>query len=195
LHDDIGQRIALLAIELDKLRARGGEAGHVAATLFNDSKEISASLRDLSHNLHSTGVEMLPLATALAALCKDFNHAHPLLHVTFSEEPVPAALPYDVKLCFYRIAQESLQNVVKHSRASAVFMHLAVIGGNLKLAVIDNGIGFDVDTGRTMGLGIRSMRERLRLIGGTFRVESSHGTGTKVEASLFLEKSLLSEVA
>jgi PAS domain S-box-containing protein len=193
LHDDIGQRIALLAIELDRLKAQGGAADGPITKLLRDSKEISASLRDLSHNLHSTGVEVLPLATALRAFCKDFNNGHPDLHVTFSEEPVPAVLPYDVKLCFYRIAQECLQNVVKHSSASAVFLHLAVVGGNLKLTVIDNGVGFDVAKGRTLGLGIRSMRERVRLLGGTFRVESQEGAGAKIEASLFLEGSILSE--
>ena len=193
LHDDIGQRLALLAIELDRLQAQSGTANGPITKLLQDSKEISASLRDLSHNLHSTGVEVLPLATALRAFCKDFNNGHPDLHVTFSEEPVPAVLPYDVKLCFYRIAQESLQNVVKHSAASAVFIHLAVVGGNLKLTLIDNGIGFDVAKGRALGLGIRSMRERLRLLGGTFRVESQEGAGTKIEASLFLEESLASD--
>jgi signal transduction histidine kinase len=74
-----------------------------------------------------------------------------------------------------------------------VFIHLAVVGGNLKLTLIDNGIGFDVAKGRALGLGIRSMRERLRLLGGTFRVESQEGAGTKIEASLFLEESLASD--
>jgi PAS domain S-box-containing protein len=186
LHDDIGQRIALLAIELEKLREQGGTPATVAAKLLNDSKAIGASLRDLSHNLHSTGVEVLPLGTALRAICKDFNSGHPELHVTFSEEQVPPELPHDIKLCFYRITQECLQNVSKHSAATAVFLHLAASGENLRLTVIDNGVGFDVHKGASFGLGLRSMRERLRLLGGTFRVESQPGAGAKIEAHLSL---------
>jgi signal transduction histidine kinase len=183
----------LLTIELDKLKSQAGTSEGPITKLLRDSKEIASSLRDLSHNLHSTGVEVLPLATALRALCKDFNSSHPQLHVTFSDKPVVADLSYDVKLCFYRIAQEALQNVAKHSGATAAFMHLAVAGGNLKLTIIDNGVGFDVVRDRIQGLGIRSMRERLRLLGGTFRVESQEGAGAKVEASLLLDESLPSE--
>jgi PAS domain S-box-containing protein len=192
LHDDIGQRIALLAIELEKLREQGGAQGQIATKLLGDSKAIGASLRDLSHNLHSTGVEVLPLGTALRAICKDFNSSHCELHVTFSDEQVPHELSHDVKLCFYRITQECLQNVTKHSAATAVFIHLATIGERLRLTVIDNGVGFDVNKGSTFGLGLRSMRERLRLLGGDFRVESQPGAGTKLEASLPLEEPTIS---
>jgi PAS domain S-box-containing protein len=184
LHDDIGQRIAVLAIELETLQANKGHVGQMASKLYSDTKEIAASLRAISHNLHSTGLEVLPIGTALKALCKDFSFGQPSIRTTFSEGGVPTTLSHDAKLCVYRVAQEALQNISKHSGASQVRMELTARGDRLDLTISDNGHGFDVGERADLGLGLSSMRERLKALGGLMIIRSAPGKGTTIDASL-----------
>jgi PAS domain S-box-containing protein len=185
LHDDVGQRLALLAIELDELREHlDPSLQRTVVALLQAAKDTSESVREISHNLHSAGLDLLPLGTGLKALCRDFNHQDSL-DICFSEHDVPATLPQDVKLCFYRIAQEALQNIAKHSRARTAIMNLTTVENKLVLTVIDDGIGFSHQPYFT-GLGLTSMRERLRLLGGGLKVVAGPGEGTKIEASIEL---------
>ena len=103
------------------------------------------------------------------------------IHITFTHETVPARVQPELTLCLFRVAQEALQNALKHSRARTVSMHL--LGGPtaLTLTIVDDGIGFDVDAAWGVGLGLVSMRERLDAINGTFEIRSEPGAGTSLE--------------
>ena len=98
---------------------------------------------------------------------------------------MPTDLPADISLCLYRIIQESLGNVVRHSQASAARVELVTDTDGLKLTITDNGQGFDINEAkRTDGLGLVSMEERMRLLQGRIEVDSSPGQGTRVEATV-----------
>ncbi len=106
---------------------------------------------------------------------------------TFTHENVPAAIPPDLTLCLFRIAQEALQNALKHSQAENVSVHLSGNSHSLTLTVADDGVGFVVDEVWGRGLGLVSMGERVDAFGGTFTVQSSPRGGTRLEANVPLE--------
>jgi|SRR5947209_6614535 len=112
------------------------------------------------------------------------------MKIIFNDERIPSTLPNDVSLCLYRVAQESLQNVVKHSGASNVSVDLKRTGGQLTLTIADNGVGFNVnERGIRDGLGLISMKERLRAVNGTVGVDSTVGSGTKVVVTVPIDHS------
>ncbi|MGE5358266.1 MAG: ATP-binding protein [Bacteroidales bacterium] len=185
LHDDLQQRLALLAIELDGIALGHAELApeHIAdraRDLWRQANEISTELHNLSHRLHPTRLEALGLLATVQGYCRELSKLG--LKVTFKHHAVPTLVPPDVALCVFRIVQESLQNVMKHSGASEAGVTMSADGQRLELVVSDSGRGFDV-TGalNTGGLGLVSMRERLHLVGGTMRIRSVPGRGTDVE--------------
>jgi signal transduction histidine kinase len=127
-------------------------------------------------------LEQLGLVAAVRGLCKELGHNQGL-PIDFSHADLPEAIPPDVALCLYRIAQEALRNVVKHSGAASAIVALHVQGSSICLEVRDNGNGFDsaAVTGQG-GLGLVSMRERLRLVEGELVIESTRAVGTRLEA-------------
>jgi len=180
LHDDVSQQLSLLAIDLAMMH------GRVPTPLQEMIDEVAArvesivkSVHDLSHQLHPYKLQLIGLVPAVQDLQSAVSQTG--IRITFTHETVPARLPQDLSLCLFRIVQEALQNVLKHSRARAVSMHL--IGGPtaLTLAIVDDGIGFDIDTTWGNGLGLVSIRERLDAIGGTFEIRSKPGAGTRLE--------------
>jgi signal transduction histidine kinase len=183
LHDDIGQRVALLAIELEKAEDVDVDLHKLAAEALFKTKELAISLRDISHNLHSTGLDILPLPVALKALCATYRDEK-ALNAEFLERNVPDFIHADAKLCFYRIAQEALQNAAKHSGANSVLVSLVGEEAKLRLRVADDGAGFDAAEESGLGMGLSSMRERIKALGGTLTIQSAAGEGTRVEASL-----------
>jgi signal transduction histidine kinase len=115
-------------------------------------------------------------------LCEEFNDRHEI-DVTFAEENVPRRIPPETALCLFRIAQEALQNVRKHSGANKAEVRLEGLGDNIHLSVSDRGRGFDPGNGaRRDGIGIRSMEERLRLVEGRFAIHSWPLEGTRIDA-------------
>lgn len=186
IHDDFQQRLAMLAIDLDHLARNPGQNDTAASgklrDLWNSVGELGSDLHSLSHQLHSSTLESLGLAEALRALCEEFKDHHDI-DVTFSEENVPRKLPPDAALCLFRIAQEALQNVRKHSHANKADVRLVGLGNNVHLSIADPGMGFDSTNGaRRGGIGIRSMEERLRLVKGRFAIHSRLMEGTRIDA-------------
>ncbi len=184
LHDDLNQGLALLAVELDLLRQKPPESpGGVGGRLQELSarvKQLSSSVHDLSHQLHPSKLEQLGLVAAVRGLCEELGQGHGL-RIEFSHHEVPAALPEDTALCLYRIAQEALRNVIRHSGARHARVELEEDGGAVCLRVEDDGAGFD--TGLVPGkegLGLVSMRERLRLVHGEVAIDSRPSGGTRV---------------
>jgi signal transduction histidine kinase len=130
----------------------------------------------------------LGLAAALKAECEAFSQVHKI-HTAFRSNKGPKSIPANVALCCYRIAQESLQNIAKHSGAQTVRVDLAFQSGRIQLAIEDFGNGFDVQAQRRKrrGLGLIGMEERVRLLGGRLTIDSKPGRGTRVMASIPLK--------
>ena len=193
LHDDFNQRMALLQISLEQIARDNPLSSKTRQQLLNITKtcaEVSSSLHDLSHQLHPHKLDMLGLVAALSGFCNDFSRQHNL-RVQFIHQDVPEQIPKDVTLCLFRIVQEALRNVVKHSGAEEARVELIHHNGQIDLCVSDSGAGFrSENVTAEAGLGLISMRERLRLVRGHLSVESesSNGTQIRVRVPLFTSK-------
>jgi PAS domain S-box-containing protein len=185
LHDDLNQRMALLSIELEqlgqKIPQRQGDLRRSVQDLRVKAQEISTEIHRLSYQLHPSKLDHLGLATALKSFCEEVSVSHEL-DIAFRQQGFPAAIPKDVTLCIFRIAQESLRNIIKHSGARAANVVLEKTSTAVRLVVSDTGCGFDPDSGTmTRGLGFISMRERLRLVGGDISIHSQLSHGTQID--------------
>jgi signal transduction histidine kinase/ABC-type uncharacterized transport system substrate-binding protein len=182
LHDDTNQKLGLLALGLSQLSLKlpAGEAKHEIQELWEQTSGLSKDVHRLSHELHPATLEQLGLVAAARALCAEFSKKQGVA-VYFTEHDVPSRLPEHVSLCLYRILQESLQNIAKHSEASVVKVELDRGRDGVHLTVEDDGIGFDPANQGQGGLGLLSMRERLRLVGGSIHIDSAPSEGTKVK--------------
>jgi signal transduction histidine kinase len=147
-------------------------------------KDLSTAVHDLSHELHPSKLEQLGLVAAIGGLCRDVSLAHGL-EVKFTHFPDPGVIPLDTSLCLYRIAQEALRNVVKHSGSRHASVELSAAADAIHLVVEDDGVGFEPGSGgRNGGLGLISMRERLHLVGGAIAIDSSLGGGTRIDVQV-----------
>jgi PAS domain S-box-containing protein len=192
LHDDLNQRLGLLSVELDLLAQRPPASTREMASglraLSVRVKELSTAVHDLSHQLHPSKLEHLGLVGALRALCREMIRHHGL-EVAFTHRDLPNSIPEAVTLCLYRIAQEALRNVVKHSGTSYAAVELSGGPDQIRLRVTDDGVGFDpASADEDRGLGLVSMRERLYLVGGRMAVESRPGGGTRIDVCVPLRE-------
>jgi len=185
LHDDLGQRLALLQMEIEQLEQQSsGETRSGLAPAFRSIidhvTELSEQLRRISHGLHPPMLEDLGLEVALRQLTEDFEERHSV-RIRFSARRMPPGIPSDTALSLYRIAQEALTNIAKHSAAESANITLAGEPDSLTLFVRDSGRGFNPDAVKDRGgLGLISMRQRAELIGGTLEVQSGQGQGTQI---------------
>jgi signal transduction histidine kinase len=191
LHDDFSQRLALLAFGLDTSSEGLPESLQTSKQqlqeLWNSATEIGADLHTVSHRLHSTTLANLGLVAGVTALCKEFDTRHGL-EVSLSSENVPPDVPPNVALCLFRVIQEGLQNLKKHSGAARGEIGLRRVGDRLELHIRDDGRGFDAKAQKNSeGIGILSMGERVRLLGGQFEIRSEPGKGTCIQALLPLQ--------
>lgn len=189
LHDDLNQRMAVLSIELEQLSQKIEKPFSLRKHVHKlqlQAQEISTDIHRLSYKLHPSKLDHLGLAAAIKSLCDDFSLVQSgKSKVHFHQSGLPAALPKDITLCLFRIAQEGLRNCVKHSGAELVQVMLTKTDHSVRLSVSDNGCGFD--TGSELmerGLGFISMQERLRLVGGEINVFSQPRRGTRIDASV-----------
>lgn len=190
LHDDLSQRMALLLIGFDQLMPQLSDAAQRAqlGTLANAADEISTELHNISHQLHPAKLEALGLVAALSSHCRELSSRHGL-QVRFEQHDVPGQLPPDVSLCLYRILQEALRNVLKHSGAAKATVILRGCPVGIELSVSDAGKGFTMRPRRTGGgLGLVSIEERLRLVNGQLTIESAPSRGTRISAWVPLPK-------
>jgi PAS domain S-box-containing protein len=191
IHDDYNQRLAVVANELeglaDVIADSPAEAARQLHTLWNNVSELGADLHSLSHRLHSSTLENLGLVAGTKAFCEEFADQQGI-KVDFLHENVPRCIPPDLSLCLFRIVQEGLRNVKRHSGADRAEVRLEGFGDTLHVRVADRGKGFDVSRqSETDGIGIRSMEERLRSLGGQLEIYSRPTKGTRIEASLPLK--------
>jgi PAS domain S-box-containing protein len=194
LHDDIGQRLALLAIELEQLRQNLPELLEVRRRMGELQKqacEIATDIQTLSRELHSSRLDYLSPVAAMKALCLDVGE-QTKVKVSFKGHDLPAPLPPDVSLCLFRVLQESLRNAIKHSGAGQVEVAVWGTPDEAHLTIGDAGVGFDVNDVKTNGgLGLVSMEERLKLLRGTLSIESQRNRGTTIHACVPLCSELI----
>jgi len=186
LHDDLNQQLALLSVEMELLGRESPLSGtsqhleHVVARV----KGLSADVHKLSYHLHPAKLDQLGLVSAARGFCRELTQQSGI-RIEFDHKSVPRDVPADVALCLYRIIQESLQNMVRHSGAREAAVQLHGAGDHLKLLITDSGKGFDLEVARRAGgLGLISMEERVRLVHGSIAIRSRPGDGTRVDISV-----------
>ena len=179
LHDDINQRLAMLAMELDQLQGNPSEVQSRVQRLREQTKEISRDVQALSHELHSSKLEYLGVVGGIKSWCKEFA-ARQRMEIDFKDD-VSSVLPFEVGLCLFRVLQEALHNSVKHSGVKRIEVQLAEHSNEVDLTVSDLGIGFDIEAAKQhRGLGLTSMQERVRLVNGTIQIQSKPMSGTTI---------------
>lgn len=195
LHDDVCQRLFFLAMELTTLALdtdsiTSGVSDRLRG-LSNDVAVLGQDLYRLAHHLHPATLQHLGLAGAIRAFCRDMSAARKL-KIDLQIGEVPEQVAEDIALCVYRIAQEALHNVVRHSGASSAIVTLTTRDDEIVLTVRDGGVGFDArDPDRSPSVGLASMQERARLLNGRFSLWSLPGEGTRIEARIPLDRPLL----
>lgn len=183
LHDDVAQRLTLVELSLTSLERNPpgpDELRHHVKMLHEQLGALSERMRQIAHQLHPSMLEHLGPVVAIEAHIRELNEQQPI-EITFHHENIPGDIDNETGLCLYRVVQEALHNVVKHSGAHSARVTLKCRDGTLNLCISDTGAGFNMDEASTKnGLGLRSMRERVALVGGKFEIKSQPGKGTEV---------------
>jgi PAS domain S-box-containing protein len=189
LHDDVNQRLAMLAVELERLQDNPSEVRSRVQELRKQTTEISNAVQALSHELHSSKLEYLGAVRGMKSWCKEFGERQGL-QIEFKSLDAQISLPQEIGVCLFRVLQEALHNAAKHSGVRRIEVQLREDSGEIYLVVSDLGRGFDLETAmQGRGLGLASMQERVRLVNGTIEIQSKPigGTTVRVRVPLRLE--------
>jgi len=179
LHDDINQRLAMLSLELEQLQENPSEIQPRVKELRRQMAEVSNDVQALSHDLHSSKLEYLGVVAGMKSWCKEFAERQNM-EIDFKSD-VPSSVPLEIGLSLFRVLQEALNNAIKHSGVKRIEIQLREDSGEIHLVVSDLGKGFDVEAAsQGKGLGLTSMRERVRLVNGTISIESKPIGGTTI---------------
>jgi PAS domain S-box-containing protein len=188
LHDDLSQKLALLSMEIEQLpRHPAEQLGDRVRFIAERAGEIATDVHHLAYQLHPAKLESLGLAAAMTGYCRDISSQHDL-QVSFAHGQLPADVAPDVALCLYRILQEALHNVIRHSGRREASVDLRVYGGALEMRIADPGRGFTPAAHDRTGLGLVSMRERVNFIGGALVIHSAPGAGTRIGVRVPLDR-------
>ena len=179
LHDDINQRIAILAIELEQLQNDPSDVQHRLQKLRQQAAELSKDVEALSHELHSSKLQYLGLVSGMRSWCKEFGERQNMV-IDFKSD-VPSVVSFDVGISLFRVLQEALHNALKHSGVKRIEVELREKFNDIHLTVTDLGRGFEIDAAiRGPGLGLTSMQERVRLLNGSIEIQSKRMLGTTI---------------
>jgi len=194
LHDDICQRLALLSISLDLLARSAPTSSAEGRQKIEEAREkvekLALDVQALSHRLHPSRLDHLGIEAAAVALCCEVSSQHGV-EVSFHAESVPQDLSRRITICLYRVLQEALQNAIKHSGARKVEVELRREGDHrLELTIRDHGVGFDLAATHGLGLGLISMKERLKTVHGRLAISSQPKHGTTLQAWVPLQDKL-----
>ncbi|HEX4467898.1 MAG TPA: MASE1 domain-containing protein [Gemmatimonadaceae bacterium] len=183
LHDDVSQQLAALGIGLSALKRHLPNDSPVreeVTILQGQAMRAADDLRALSHELHPAALRHAGLVPALRELCAQYGRGDSMRAV-LAAKPREISVPHDVALCVYRVTQEALRNAARHSGAHGALVTLQTTEEALELHIADDGRGFDESAARRRGgLGLTSIDERVRLVGGTVHVDTSPGHGTRI---------------
>jgi PAS domain S-box-containing protein len=195
LHDDINQRLAMLVVELEQLQDYSSEFPGRIQELRKQTIEISNDVQALSRELDSSKLRHLGAIKGMKSWCKEFGERHGI-QIEFKSAEMHTYLPPEIGLCLFRVLQEALHNASKHSGAGRVEVQLREEPGEIHLVISDSGRGFDSETAmQGRGLGLVSMRERVRLVNGTITVESMLNGGTTIHVCVPLAPAQISDRA
>jgi signal transduction histidine kinase len=187
LHDDLGQRLALLEIKIDQL-----EDQYLPDDVAQGLKSVKLLIGEMDRDIHRICYELYPvvleklgLVAAMTGLCQDFSEMSGV-SIDFDHENIPKRVSNNVSLCLYRVTQEALHNVCRHAKAKKAKVSLRRTAHGIELVVLDSGRGFDLFLARARkGLGLTTMEERIRRAGGRCFIRSSPGSGTEVKAVVY----------
>jgi PAS domain S-box-containing protein len=186
LHDDINQRLAMLALELEQLHDDPSDVQNRLQELRKRTSEISNDVQALSHDLHSSKLEYLGVVAGIKSWCKEFAERQKMEIACKTD--VLDTLPLEIGRPLFRVLQEALYNASKHSNVKRVEVRLREGSGEIHLTISDLGKGFDLEAAlRGKGLGLTSMRERVRLVSGTIVIESKPMGGTTIHVRVPFE--------
>jgi PAS domain S-box-containing protein len=186
LHDDINQRLAMFAVELEQLQENPSDVETRIREFRQRIAELSNDVQALSHDLHSSQLEYLGVVAGMKSWCKEFAERQKM-EIDFRSD-IATVLPFEIGVCLFRVLQEALHNAVKHSEVKHVEVRLVEQSNQVHLIVSDSGKGFDVESAmQGRGLGLTSMRERVRLVNGKIAIESKPMGGTTIEVCVPLE--------
>lgn len=193
LHDGVAPLIVMAKFMIEDALARltrdaQQEAVELMRSTVTRLREALAEVRRISTELRPNSLDDLGLLPTIEWHCRIVSQTYEALHVTTDLAVEEATIPETLKLEIFRIVQESLNNVVRHARASEVKVGLRTANGRLELHVEDNGIGFEVEPvlrgeGGAVGLGLHNMRKRVDATRGSLRIDSSQWHGTRIDAS------------
>jgi PAS domain S-box-containing protein len=188
LHDDIAQRLTVLAMNLGQLsrnpRCSAAEFREGIGQAMRQASELGSDMQALSHRLHSSKLEYLGLESAASSFCRELADLHNV-EVKFHSDTIPSTLSQDIALCVFRVLQEALLNALKHSGSRRFQVSITGKPDALFLSVLDEGIGFDIsDAPKGRGLGLVSMKERMKLVAGKLRIDSQPGKGTTIHVEV-----------
>ena len=186
LHDDLSQRMALLCVDLEdhhlQLTSKGVDLGERVHEIQRRAKDISGDIHRVSYALYPSQLDDLGLGSALNGLCKETGRRHQI-EIKFSQSNLPSTIPSEVDLCVFRVAQEAVDNIVKHSGARTASLSIEGRDGHIRLAVSDSGSGFEMKPEvLRSGMGFLSMTERLRILDGDISISSEPSGGTQIVA-------------
>ena len=189
LHDDFSQRLALLCLETDSLAKATNDP--LARSRLSELREkmegIGGDLHHLSHRLHSSKLEILGLAGSVRSFCSEFTERQGI-RIDFDDKNIPTSIPPDTALALYRIVQEGLCNVIKHSHALSAQVVLTASPEAISLTLTDSGVGFEPSNIRlSKGIGVQSMKERARIVGGVLEIKSNPLQGTQIAVTIPLK--------
>lgn len=184
LHEDIGQRLTLLALGIERLKTDTldpsvDRPGRMDA-VWKQTLEILTDVKALAHELYSPRLEYLAIAAVMSSFCKEFGERK-RVEIDFRSDGLPSAIPREISLCLFRVLQEALHNAVQHSGVRQVDARLWGTSDQIQLTVSDFGVGFNPGTGRELGgLGLNRIQERLKLVKGTLSIDSQPKRGTTI---------------
>ncbi|HEX5227481.1 MAG TPA: sensor histidine kinase [Bryobacteraceae bacterium] len=183
LHDDLSQRLALLELTVETLEKAETTKPQVRDQLHSVHEqivELASALRKIAYQLHPGALEQLGLGPAVESFVREFSNREGI-ETRFQSANLPGTIDSNIALCLYRIVQESLRNVARHSGAKTAEVLLSRGDNVIQLRVKDSGSGFDYESTKPKhGLGLRSMEERARACGGSFHLTSRPGSGTEI---------------
>ena len=190
LHDDIGQRVALLQVNVEQLRIGVPNPSVEVLTTIDEFlkqiEELSTDIQGLAHSLHSPKLKYLGLVKTMKSFCQEFGQQQNV-EIDFRNHDLPSPLPLDVSVSLFRVLQEALQNSAKHSGVRQIDVELFEASNAIHLIVRDLGLGFDPEAAmKGRGLGLVSMQERMKLVKGEFSIDSQLKRGTTIHATVLL---------
>jgi len=195
LHDDINQRLALLAVELEQARENPAEYEQRMLELQRKIQEIANDVQALSHELHSAKLEYLGAVSGMRSWCREFAERRKM-EIEFKSSEGLSSVSSDVGLCLFRVLQEALHNAARHSGVGRVEVQLWDHAGEIHLVINDQGRGFEIERAmQGKGLGLTSMQERVRLMNGKIQIRSTPLAGTTIHVQLPFRSEQLSQRA